>query len=353
MKNQINFEAIIQERFDELKSVSPRNPQVAARARARFLAQAMAASEARRSQGWGFLFRKPQFAMNMFVALLVVVSLFLGGATTVRAAQGELPGQPLYGVKTFTEDVSLQFQSSPEAKVQRLMELSQTRIREMEQLVDEGQTPPEQVQLRLEQHIQQALQLCSNMDDTALDRTLPQVRRQLQQQEQVMQLIQSHAEPGAQSMLKQTQTMLQSQLQLVSDGMLNPTAFRAAVHNGFHYEQTQVPPQPQSEPSTTHQEQNGPATPQFGGPGSGNGNSNGVGPNPNPNSGKPNERVTPTPKNNGNNGNNGNESNPGNNAGGTKNKDPKDKDPSQNGSNGNGSNGNSNGNGGGEGGKKK
>ncbi len=176
MKNQISFESTIRERLDELKSVPARNPQVAARARARFLTQAMAASEARRNKGWGFLFRKQQFAMNMFVTLLVIASLFLGGATTVRAAQDELPGQPLYGVKTFSEDISLQFQNSPEAKVERLMELTQTRVHEMEQLIDAGQTPPEQVQLRLEQHIQQALQLSSNMDDAALDRILPQLR---------------------------------------------------------------------------------------------------------------------------------------------------------------------------------
>jgi uncharacterized protein DUF5667 len=329
MKNQINFKAMIQERFDELKSVPARNPQAAARARARFLAQAMAAGEARRNKGWGFLFRKQQFAMNMFVALLVITSLFLGGATTVSAAQNELPGQPLYAVKTFSEDISLQFQRSPEAKVERLMELTQIRVHEMQQLIDAGQTPPEQVQLRLEQHIQQALQLCSNMDDATLDRTLPQLRNQLQQQDHAMQLLQSRAGQGAQSIVEQTRAMLQMQLHMVDDGMLNHEMFRADVRNGFHYGQTQTPPA--SGPSATsaaQQEQNGPATPQLGGPGNGSGN--GLGPNPEP--GKPNERVTPTPNNNGNGSNNGN--NAGEN---DKNKDPKDKDPDKDGSNGKGS----------------
>ncbi len=145
-----------------------------------------------------------------------------------------------------------------------------------------------------------------------------------------MQLLQSHAGQGVQSMLGQTRAMLQVQLHMVDDGLLNHEMFRAAVHNGFHYGQTQTPPA--SGPSATsaaQQEQNGPATPQLSGPGNGNGNGNGLGPSPEP--GKPNERVTPTPKNNGNGSNNGN-----NTGGNDKNKDPKDQDPDKNGASDNG-----------------
>jgi hypothetical protein len=122
MKNLTNLEALIRERLDQIKAVPPRNPQVAARARARFLAQAVAASESRRQKGWGFFFRKQQFAMNMVVTLLVIASLFIGGGTTVKAAQDDLPNEPLYAIKILSEDVSLQFQKDPEARADRLME---------------------------------------------------------------------------------------------------------------------------------------------------------------------------------------------------------------------------------------
>src|SRR5512133_1597788 len=175
MKNQPDLESNIQERLNQIKSVPARNPRVAARARARFLAEASAASEARHNKGWGFIFRKQQFALNMVVALAVILGLFVGGGTTVYAAQDDLPNQPLYPIKTLSEDISLQLESNPEAKVDRLMELTQTRIQEMARMVETGQTPPERARLRLEQHLQQTFQLCSGMADARLDQRLLQL----------------------------------------------------------------------------------------------------------------------------------------------------------------------------------
>lgn len=330
MKNQTNFESLIQERLDELKSVPPRNRQVAARARARFLAQAVAASEARRNKGWGFIFRKRQFALNLVVAMVMIVGLFVGGGTTVRAAQDDLPNEPLYAIKTWSEDVSLQFETDPEAKADRLMELTQTRIQEITLLIESGQTPPELVRLRLEQHLQQTLQLYSTMEDAVLDQKLLQLRKQLQQYERDMQGLQVHAAQDEQPILEHTRTMLQTQLQLVNDGLVNHEVFRDTVQNGFHYGQTQTPPM--AEPTTTpkpNQGQNGQATSQPGN----SGNGNGLGSNNDPDG--PHLHVTATPKDN----NSGNGPDSGNNPG-EKEKDkdrgPKGGDPGKKGSNGRG-----------------
>ncbi len=320
MNNQPEIESGIRERLNEIKGVPPRNPQAAARGRARFLAQAASAREAQRSTGWRSIFRVQQFAMNMAVTLIVIIGLLAGAGTTVKAAQSELPGEPLYVVKTFSEDVSLQLQSSPQAKVDRLMQLAQTRVEEMTRLIEAGQTPPEQVRLRLEQHLQQALQLCSNMDDAELNQMLPQVRDQLQQQEQALQSLQVDATQNTQPILERTSTMLQTQLHMVNDGLGNHELFRNAVHNGFHYGQTQTPPAAMPLlPSTPYQVQGGPVTTPPGNQGNG----NSVGPNPNP--GEPRPHVTPTPRNPA--------TDPGNNAGGNnkdKGKDPKTKDPKDN-----------------------
>lgn len=308
MDNQPDFEPIIQKRLDELKSVPARNPQVASRARAHFLAQAVSASESQRRKGWGFMIRKQQFAMNLAMAILVIASLFVGG-TTVKAAQDDLPNEPLYEIKILSEDVGLQLQNDPEAKVDRLMELTQTRVQEISQLTESGQTPPERVRLRLEQHIQQTLQLCSNMEGAKLDQKLLQLRDQLQQYEQDMQSLQTYATQDEQPVLESTRRMLHTQLQLVNDGLLNHESFRDTVRKGPHKEQTA------STPSQPHGEQNGPVTSQPGNQGNG----NGVGPNTNP--GGQNPHITATPKDNG--------ANPGNNAGGNdKDKDAKDKSKS-------------------------
>ncbi len=318
MKDQIEIESIIQEHLDELKPVPPRNQQMAARGRARFLAEGISANQPQRQKVWGFIFRKQQFAVNGLVALIVIITLFVGGRTTVRAAQDDLPNEPLYAIKILSEDISLQFQGSPEARVERLMQLSQTRIQEMTRLIETGQTPPERVRLRLEQHIQETLELSSNMDDVTLDRVLPKLHEQLQQQERDLERLQTQAGQNSQPVLEQTRTMLQSQLHVVSDGLLDHQGFRNTVRSGFHYGQVKTPTASVS--PTPEQGQNGQAIPPPGNPGNG----NGIGPNNHPNGS--NAHMTPTPKNP------GNQTEPGNSAGGNdkdKGKDPKD--PNKNG----------------------
>jgi uncharacterized membrane protein YgcG len=295
MKNQTEIESTVQEHLHELRPVPARDSQAAARGRARFLAQGVSANEAQRHKGWKSIFRKEQFAMNILVSILVIAGLLAGGGATVKAAQDDLPNEPLYAVKTWSEEFSLQFQKDPEARVERLLELAQTRVQEMTQLIESGQTPPEQVRLRLEQHLQQALQLCSNMDDAALDRTLLQVRDQLQQQERDMQRLQTHSTQDAQPILERTRTMLQTQLHVVNDGLMNHEAFRNTIRHGFQYQQGQIETPPTEAPVVPlgpNGQQNGPSTPQAG-------PDNGNGPGPNSEPGGPNPSVTPMPNNSG------------------------------------------------------
>ncbi len=322
MNNQPDGESMIRERLDEIKAIPARDPRAASLGRARFLTQAVSAREARHNKSWRPIFRVRQFALNMAVVIAVIVALLVGGGTTVRAAQNELPGQPLYTIKIFSEDVSLQFQSNPETKVDRLMELAQTRVQEMNRLVESGQTPPEQVSLRLEQHFQQALQLCSNMSDAELNQKLPQVRSQLQQQESDMQNLETHAGQGAQPILERTHAMLQVQLQVVNEGLLDHALFRSVIHSGIPYGlMMQTPPvETSTTTATPYPEQNSQVTTPPGGQGNGN-NGNGVGPTTNP--GEPHPHVTPTPRND--------HPTPENNAGGNNNgKGQKDKDPKDN-----------------------
>ena len=293
MNNQPDLESIIKGWLDELKSVPARDPQAAARGRTRFLAQAVSASEFQRHKGWKSLFGKEQFAMNVLMSILVIAGILFGGGATVNAAQDDLPNQPLYAVKTWSEDLSLQFHNSPEAKAERLLELAQIRIQEMTQLIDSGQTPPDQVRARLKIHLQQVLKLCSQMDDPTLDRTLMQLRDQLQQEDRDMERLQIHASQKAQPMLSQTRTMLQQQLQLVEEGLQNHDMFRNAARNGFHYMQTQTSPTSIPSPTSTPNGQ------QYGQPTSQAGPTNGTGPGPSIDSGSPSPKMTPMPNNHG------------------------------------------------------
>lgn len=318
MNDQSNSESIVQERLGILMDVPEPDPRVVARARAQFLTQAVSADEFQSHNGWKSIFRKEQFAMNILVSIVVIAGLLAGGGITVKASQNDLPGEPLYAVKTFSENVSLGFQNSPEAKVERLLELAQTRVQEMSLIVEKGQTPPDQLRERLELHLQQALQVCSSMDDAALDRTLKQVRDQLQQQERDMERLQTHAGQAAQPILEQTRTMLQERLQLANDGMQNHEMFRNAVRSGFRYGQTQTPPtSAPSTPVAPNGQQNGQSTPQAG-PGP-NGQQNGQStPQAGPNNGNgPEQNPSVTPMQNQNQHQNQNKSGSGSGSGGS------------------------------------
>lgn len=165
-------------------------------------------------------------------------------------------------MKLWSEELGLRFENNPEQKADRLMELAQIRVQEMMRLTDAKLTVPDQVRLRLEQHIHQALQLCENMDDATLDRTLLQIRARLQQQDRDLEQLQIHATQNAQPILAQTRTMLQTRLQLVDDGLLDHQMFRNALRKGFrHGQEDDATPPAQN----GNGEQNGQPSPVPGG----------------------------------------------------------------------------------------
>jgi len=269
MKDHNELESVVKDWLDEIKPVPTRNPQAASRGRAQFLGQAVSASESIRHNGWISKFRKEHCAMNTIISTLLVLGLLFGGGATVNAAQDDLPNEPLYGLKLWSEDLSLRFQNNDEAKVDQLMELAQIRVQEMTRLAETGEVIPDQVRLRLEQHIQQALQACSIMDDATLERTLLRIRDRLQQQDRDMEQLQLHTQDQTQ-LLTQTRTMLRERLQLVEDGLANHEAFRNQVQNGFQYGQDDevIPPaqngngqqngQPSLEPNGPNTDPGGP-----------------------------------------------------------------------------------------------
>ena len=298
MNDDIELERQIRERLEEIKPVPARDTRAAYRARMQFLAKAVSASEEARHKGWSSIFRKERFAMNLMISILVIAGLLFGGGATVNAAQDDLPNEPLYSLKMWTEDLSLQVRNDPDQKVDRLMELAQVRIQEMTRLADAGQAVPDQTRLRLEQHIHQALQICSTLEDNALDQALLQIRDRLQQQDRDMEQLQLHAPQDVQPVLAETRTMLQQRLRLVDEGLVDHEIFRNAAQNGFRYGQeeevappvqngngqqngqpTSIPAGPNPDPSGANNDPGGPnldpngpnhtATPSTSGGGSG------------------------------------------------------------------------------------
>jgi uncharacterized membrane protein YgcG len=163
--------------------------------------------------------------MKILASTLIVTILF-ASATTVFAAQNDLPTEPLYGVKTVSEDASLWLMTDPTLKLERLIELAQLRIQEMTALAEQDATIPELVVERLRMHIETALQLAAGQNDSNMQTSLLQIQSQLQTQEQTMMQLQSRASGNAQPALEQARIMTQEQLRLSNQGLDDPLAFR-------------------------------------------------------------------------------------------------------------------------------
>ncbi len=194
--------------LEALKEVPPRDPERARAGKMAFLDLAQRL-QAQTHPSWGsflnslvvpfaFLRRlkkwslipNPMFtevkAMPVLAAIVMFVSLLVGGAVTVQVADAAAPGDPLYVVDVTVEQIQLAFTRSPEKRAELLMRFTQERLEEIRTLEAKGRT--EQVAVaaqRLERHL-------DNLERTAIEippsqRT--QVMQQIQQLNQVSQTV--------------------------------------------------------------------------------------------------------------------------------------------------------------------
>jgi len=282
--------------------------------------------------------------MNALISLALATALILGGGATAVAAQDDLPNQPLYQVKLMTENAALAMTGDPQLQANMLMNMAQTRVEEMAALAEEGVIPPDQVRVRLQEQLQQTLNLAAEMDDVTLTQTLLQLRDQLQTQDRIMQQLQTHVDAETDPLLTQTRLMLQDCLRLVDDGLVDPQGFRYAMTNQMQYgqdEEATPEPNQQGEPGF-HQNEDAGQSPEEPGAGIGNGN------------GASNGSQNPDNGQNGNNSNgSGNESSGGQNQNNSQGGNGSGSGNSSGSDNGSGSGGNDSGNGSGGGGGNK
>ncbi len=73
---------------------------------------------------------------TMPIPLIIALIIALGGGGTVAASQNSLPGDTLYPVKTFTENVEVIAAFSQASKAEVRMSLAQKRIQEIEKILE-------------------------------------------------------------------------------------------------------------------------------------------------------------------------------------------------------------------------
>ncbi len=175
-ENEQSLDPYLSEKLDLLRETPPRDPQVAARGRERFLAELDAIPElnpipaASGIMGW---FRRQnrstkdksmnktqRFAFSAVMVEIVIAVLLLGGAgATAYAAKGSLPGDTLFPVKTGLEQTQVRLSRNAYEQAQLQLRFAERRLEEIAELIKSGRFEDVKVaSTEFEYYVQQALQ---------------------------------------------------------------------------------------------------------------------------------------------------------------------------------------------------
>ncbi len=171
---------------------------------------------------------------KIVAAILILMVLLAGSSFTVLAAQNSLPGDLLYAVKSWGEDIRLSLTGSKQEKLDLILNYTNRRAGEISQLTAKGGSLPEQVSARYQGELDSALQLAVEMDDTQMQKALGQIKKQAEIQgmtlEELLSMLPSQAEPA----IIHLQERLREQINLTTFGEKNPQAFRDEVRQRQH-----------------------------------------------------------------------------------------------------------------------
>jgi hypothetical protein len=230
----------LQEKLNTLQSTKSRNPDFAARGKARYLAEALqlavTSTEQKRLTLWieniKTLFRRKEKA-PMFTTLisvfLILTALLGGGGVTVVAAQSSQPGDLLYPVKTISEDIYYQLTTGDQDRLNLSLDYADLRMVEIQNMLEEGHLPSDAILLRLQTHLQTALEL-SVKNASEADRLLEQTRLQIEKQLQTH-LQQPSSNPAGETLRLQVRDMLQVRIGWIEDGLKQMAQLRVQTQN--------------------------------------------------------------------------------------------------------------------------
>jgi membrane-associated HD superfamily phosphohydrolase len=169
--------------------------------------------------------------MKSLVALVLVFLFILAGSSvTVYASQSSLPGQPLYAVKSWSEDVRLAMTSSPNAKLSLTLDYTNRRVDEISNLSADGKAVNDQTADRFQRELEDALQLAAQLDDPQMQHALGEIKKHAESQGLTLEELISKLPPQAKTAVVKLQERLNEQVQLSNIGETDPKKYRSQVH---------------------------------------------------------------------------------------------------------------------------
>jgi hypothetical protein len=156
------------------------------------------------------------------------VILLVSGAT-VYASQNSLPGEPLYLIKSLSEDIRVSIAASTESKLDLTLNYSSRRIGEITSMVGEGKNLPDEASERLNNELDHALLLAAQMDDRNMQDALGRIKHLAKSQGMtIKELLNMLPEQSTPAIIK-LRERLEEQIELSTFGEIDPQAFRTEL----------------------------------------------------------------------------------------------------------------------------
>lgn len=232
--------------LDPLRDAPSMDLPTIAHEKSRFLSKAeelrqdLTSSTTATQQGWRwniisfFQLRPTSALVKAMVATLIVLVILVGSSFTVYAAQSSLPGETLYTVKAWSEDIRLSMTTTTQAKLDLILTYTNRRADEINRLAVIGKTLPEQTSIRYQGELDSALLLAAEMNDEQMQNALGKIKRQAEKQGMTLEELITNLPAQAEPAIVHLQERLQEQINLSTFGEEDPQAFRLQVRARQH-----------------------------------------------------------------------------------------------------------------------
>jgi hypothetical protein len=177
--------------------------------------------------------------MRAAIALLLVIAS-MGG--TAALAANSLPDSALYPAKMAMEHVQLRLTGNPERRATQNLVMAQERVTEMVRLVEKGVDPGDAIILKLEQHLNTALQLAARLGDNSMYTILNNAQEMIRTQLQELNRVRAQVQEPCEECLCQVIQLLEWAQVRVQEGLQDGNAFRLRFQYGESPPSGELPP---------------------------------------------------------------------------------------------------------------
>ena len=160
--------------------------------------------------------------LAQIIAIVMMATALLGGggAAAVYASQESLPGETLYPLKTWSEDMRIGISTDAETDLQLNLQFAERRMAEIAAMAGHDDDHAAQAVLRLQNHLNQALEATGQVSQEQALPAMQRVRQTLQTQQSLMQQLMGNPDPAATPVMTQSRQMFQQQLHVMENQLV-------------------------------------------------------------------------------------------------------------------------------------